>query len=41
VDRDITGFAPQALRQYAFLADGYRGALIGPRGDIGWLSAPA
>ncbi|MFB9681991.1 glycoside hydrolase family 15 protein [Streptosporangium vulgare] len=40
VDEDATGFAPQVLRQYAFLADGYRGALIGPRGDIGWLCMP-
>ncbi len=31
---------PQVLRDYAFLADGYRGALIGPRGDISWLCAP-
>ncbi|WP_062347818.1 glycoside hydrolase family 15 protein [Herbidospora yilanensis] len=33
-------FTPQTLRQYAFLADGYRGALIGPMGDIGWLCMP-
>ncbi len=32
--------APHALRDYAFLADGYRGAIIGPRGDISWLCAP-
>src|SRR5205823_1684540 len=25
---------------YALLADGERGALCGPRGDIGWLCAP-
>lgn len=31
---------PQALRDYAFLADGYRGAIIGPRGDVSWLCAP-
>ena len=31
---------PQTLRQYALLADGERGALIGPRGDIGFLCAP-
>ncbi len=33
-------FPPQVLREYAFLGDGYRGALIGPRGDVGWLCAP-
>lgn len=27
-------FPPQVLRQYALLADGERGALIGPQGDI-------
>lgn len=32
--------APHALRDYAFLADGYRGAIIGPRGDVSWLCAP-
>ncbi|MEU8265551.1 glycoside hydrolase family 15 protein [Sphaerisporangium sp. NPDC049002] len=35
-----SGFAPQVLRLYAFLGDGYRGALIGPRGDIAWLCVP-
>ena len=30
----------QVLREYALLADGERGALIGPRGDIAWLCAP-
>jgi GH15 family glucan-1,4-alpha-glucosidase len=28
------------LREYALLADGERGALIGPRGDIAWLCFP-
>jgi hypothetical protein len=28
------------LREYAFLADGERGALVGPRGDISWLCVP-
>ena len=28
------------LREYALLADGHRGALIAPRGDIAWLCAP-
>ena len=31
---------PHVLREYALLADGYRGALIGPRGDISWMCAP-
>ena len=29
------------LRDYALLADGERGALLGPRGDIGWMCAPS
>jgi hypothetical protein len=29
------------LREYALLADGQRGALVGPRGDIAWLCAPS
>ena len=28
------------LREYALIADGERGALCGPRGDITWLCAP-
>ena len=28
------------LRQYALLADGERGALVGPRGEIAFLCAP-
>jgi hypothetical protein len=32
--------APHALREYALIADGERGALIGPRGDISWLCLP-
>ncbi|MEU3167143.1 glycoside hydrolase family 15 protein [Streptosporangium sp. NPDC006930] len=40
VEEDTTSFAPHVLRQYAFLADGYRGALIGPMGDICWLCVP-
>lgn len=31
---------PHALRDYALLADGERGALIGPRGDIAWMCVP-
>lgn len=28
------------LREYALLADGERGALVGPHGDVAWLCAP-
>ena len=34
-------FPPQVLRDYALLADGERGALIGPQGDLAWLCVPA
>jgi len=33
-------FPPHVLREYALIADGERGALIGPRGDITWMCAP-
>jgi hypothetical protein len=33
-------YPPHALRDYALLADGQRGALIGPRGDVVWLCVP-
>jgi hypothetical protein len=33
-------YPPQALHDCAFLADGERGALVGPRGEITWLCAP-
>ncbi len=33
-------FPPQVLRDYAFMADGERGALIGPKGDMAWLCVP-
>jgi hypothetical protein len=33
-------YSPHVLREYALLADGERGALIGPRGDCSWLCAP-
>lgn len=33
-------FPLHVLREYALLADGERGALIGPRGDIAWMCAP-
>ncbi|MDQ2846308.1 MAG: glycoside hydrolase family 15 protein [Actinomycetota bacterium] len=31
---------PRVLREYALLADGERGAIVGPRGDIVWMCAP-
>jgi len=34
-------FPLHVLREYALIADGERGALIGPRGDIAWLCAPS
>jgi GH15 family glucan-1,4-alpha-glucosidase len=33
-------FAPHVLREYALLADGERGVLIGPRGDFAWMCFP-
>jgi alpha,alpha-trehalase len=37
---DTAGFPLHVLREYALIADGERGALIGPRGDMAWLCAP-
>jgi alpha,alpha-trehalase len=37
----LVEFAPHALRDYALTADGDRGALIGPRGDMAWLCVPS
>ena len=37
---DRPSHPPVPLRQYALLADGERGALVGPRGDIAFLCAP-
>jgi len=33
-------FPPTTLRDYALIADGERGALIGPHGEVAWLCAP-
>ncbi|MFI6012558.1 glycoside hydrolase family 15 protein [Streptomyces sp. NPDC051243] len=33
--------SPWVLRDYALIADGERGALVDPRGQIAWLCAPA
>lgn len=32
--------APRVMREYALVADGERGALIGPDGSVSWLCAP-
>ena len=32
--------APHALRDYALLADGERGVLVGPRGELAWMCFP-
>ena len=36
----IGSFRPHVLREYSLIADGERGALIGPDGAISWLCAP-
>jgi len=33
-------FPPHVLRDYALVADGERGALIGPHGDVAWMCMP-
>lgn len=33
-------FPAHVLREYALIADGERGAIMGPKGDIGWLCVP-
>ena len=35
------GPQPFALREYALLADGERGVLIGPRGEMAWMCFPS
>jgi GH15 family glucan-1,4-alpha-glucosidase len=32
---------PSVLREYALIADGERGALVGPRGDFAWMCFPS
>jgi GH15 family glucan-1,4-alpha-glucosidase len=32
--------SPHVLREYALIADGERGALVGPQGDVAWLCFP-
>lgn len=36
--RDVV--QPRVLREYAFIADGERGAVIGPDGTMTWMCAP-
>jgi GH15 family glucan-1,4-alpha-glucosidase len=33
-------YPPRVLREYALLADGERGAVVGPQGDITWMCVP-
>ncbi|GAA2079355.1 glycoside hydrolase family 15 protein [Streptomyces albiaxialis] len=39
-DEDDALPGPWALRDYAFLGDGERGALVGPRGEVVWMCVP-
>ncbi|HJT03660.1 MAG TPA: glycoside hydrolase family 15 protein [Pseudonocardiaceae bacterium] len=40
-DADTVGmFPPHVLREYSVLADGERGAVMGPRGDVVWMCIP-
>ncbi len=36
----MVSFPPQVLREYALIADGQRGALCGPHGELAWLCVP-
>jgi len=36
----VSAVAPHALRDYALLADGERGVLVGPRGEYAWMCFP-
>jgi alpha,alpha-trehalase len=40
VEQAATGPLPSALRDYAFVADGERGIMVGPRGEMAWLCFP-
>jgi alpha,alpha-trehalase len=37
----VVSFPPHVLREYALIADGERGALCGPDGDLSWLCVPS
>ena len=36
----VGGVGPHVLREYALLADGERGILVGPRGELAWMCFP-
>jgi GH15 family glucan-1,4-alpha-glucosidase len=36
----LAGNVPHVLREYALLADGERGIIVGPRGDFAWMCFP-
>ena len=36
----LEGGTPHVLREYALLADGERGIIVGPRGDFAWMCFP-
>jgi alpha,alpha-trehalase len=38
--REVAQTRPHVLRDYALLADGERGVLVGPRGDMAWMCFP-
>ncbi|MEV5704945.1 glycoside hydrolase family 15 protein [Actinoallomurus sp. NPDC052274] len=37
--QDVT--SPHVLREYSLIADGERGAVIGPQGDVAWMCFPS
>src|SRR6201989_853690 len=39
--RSVPEFPLHVLSEYALLADGQRGAMVGPRGDFVWMCAPS
>lgn len=36
----MSDFPPHVLREYALLADGERGVVVGPQGDFAWMCVP-
>ncbi len=41
MSEDWSPIDPRVLRDYSFIADGHRGALIGPDGNCAWLCFPS
>lgn len=39
-DAGLSRVSPHTLRSYAFIADGERGAVVGPQGEIAWMCFP-